>query len=80
LGSVREGITNLKIQESFLKNVYTKEKCGDCWAKFYCGGGCAASAININGTPDTPYELGCLLMRKRTECAITYKYCLTLTN
>ena len=30
-------------------NVFTKEKCASCWAKFYCSGGCAANAQNFSG-------------------------------
>lgn len=78
IGSVWDGIVNLPVRDLFLaSSVYTKEKCKDCWAKFYCGGGCAANAININSDINEPYEIGCKLMRKRTECAILYKYCLT---
>lgn len=81
LGNVRDGIVNLPVRDTFLNaNVYTKEKCKACWAKFYCGGGCAANAININSDINEPYEIGCKLMRKRTECAIWYKYCLTKRN
>ncbi len=51
-------------------NVYTKEKCKDCFAKFYCSGGCSANAYNFNGDINKPYELGCEMQKKRTECAI----------
>ncbi len=51
-------------------NVYTKEKCKNCFAKFYCSGGCSANAYNFNGDINKPYELGCEMQKKRTECAI----------
>lgn len=57
---------------SMFKNahVYNKEECKTCWNKFYCSGGCHANAINFNNDITRPYELGCEMQRKRTECAI----------
>ncbi len=44
MGNVDDGITNTDIREAFKTcNVYSKEKCKNCFAKFYCSGGCAAS-------------------------------------
>ena len=54
-------------------NVCTRPKCKDCWAKFYCSGGCAAANFNMNGDIETPYEMGCELQKKRLECAIYLK-------
>ncbi|BEP29125.1 thioether cross-link-forming SCIFF peptide maturase [Helicovermis profundi] len=54
-------------------NVYTKEKCKECWAKFYCSGGCHANAYNFNGDVNKPYELGCEMEKKRLECSIYIK-------
>ena len=51
-------------------NIYTKEKCRSCFAKFYCSGGCSANAFNFNGDIDKPYELACEFEKKRVECAI----------
>ena len=36
-------------QEFALTNVYSKEDCKDCWAKFYCSGGCAANSWQYEG-------------------------------
>ena len=54
-------------------NVYTREKCRNCFAKYYCSGGCSANAYNFHGTIDEPYEIGCEMQRKRIECAIMIK-------
>ncbi len=54
-------------------NVYSKPACRECWAKFYCSGGCPANAQQFNGDLNQPYELGCDLQRKRIECAIAIK-------
>ncbi len=74
LGNVDEGITNTSIRDEFkLCNVYAKEECRNCFAKFYCSGGCAANAYNMHKDINKPYEIGCELQRKRVECAIMIK-------
>lgn len=72
LGNIYEGITNIRLYEQFLKsnNLYTRDGCRDCWAKLYCSGGCAANNLHYNGEINKPYEFGCILQRKRIECAI----------
>ncbi|MCM1244732.1 MAG: thioether cross-link-forming SCIFF peptide maturase [Roseburia sp.] len=71
LGNVDEGIVNDQIRDEFkLCNVYAKEECRNCFAKFYCSGGCAANAYNMHHRLDKPYEIGCELQKKRIECAI----------
>ncbi|MBQ9329898.1 MAG: SPASM domain-containing protein, partial [Oscillibacter sp.] len=51
-------------------NAYARPECADCWAKFYCSGGCAANAYHATGSIRGVYEAGCELFRKRIECAI----------
>ena len=71
LGNVDDGIVNTEVRDTFkLCNVYAKEECKKCFAKFYCSGGCAANAYNCHGNINMTYELGCELQRKRVECAI----------
>lgn len=71
LGNVKDGELNNDIRNSFAKcNVFTKEKCRNCWAKYYCSGGCAANAYNLNATITEPPEISCKLLKKRTEIAI----------
>ena len=52
---------------------YAKEKCKDCFARFYCSGGCAANAFNFTGDINGAYDIGCELQKKRIECAIMLK-------
>ncbi len=74
MGNVTEGIRNTQIQEEFKScNVYAKEKCKDCFAKFYCSGGCAANSYNFHGSITDAYDIGCKLQKKRIECAIMMK-------
>ena len=74
MGNVNDGILRPEIQQQFKDcNVYTKEKCKDCFAKFYCSGGCAANAYHFDGDINGAYDIGCRLQRKRVECAIMMK-------
>ena len=74
MGNVDEGIVKPKIADDFRGcNVYSKEKCRDCFAKFYCSGGCMANAYNFHGTIHDTYDIGCEMQRKRVECAIMIK-------
>ena len=74
LGSLSEGLTNKELQAEFGKcNIYTRPECRECWARFYCAGGCAANAYHATGRIDRIYEYGCRLLKKRIECAIMLK-------
>ncbi|PHV71641.1 thioether cross-link-forming SCIFF peptide maturase [Sporanaerobium hydrogeniformans] len=74
MGDVKQGITNLEKRAEFEKcNVYSKEMCKSCWAKFQCSGGCAANSYNFHGTINSVYEIGCALQKKRIECAVGIK-------
>lgn len=71
MGNVTEKTLDEQIKNKFERsNVYTKDKCTNCFAKFYCSGGCSANAYNFNNDIDKPYELACDLEKKRVECAI----------
>ena len=74
MGNVDDGITRPDIREEFKEcNVYSKEKCRNCFAKFYCSGGCAANSYKFHGSINDAYDVSCELERKRVECAIMIK-------
>lgn len=74
LGNVDDGIEKTDIVDEFkLCNVYAKDKCKNCFARFYCSGGCAANSYNFHGNLLDAYDVGCELERKRVECAIMIK-------
>lgn len=74
LGSVFEGFTGNPVREEFFKsNVYEKPECRECWAKFYCSGGCAANSWKFNQDIKKTYKVGCELEKKRIECALWIK-------
>lgn len=71
IGTVTEGITDTSICEEFGKaHIYNKDKCNNCWAKFYCSGGCHANAYNFNNNIYEPYDIGCEMQKKRIECSL----------
>ena len=74
MGTVMDGKLNTGIQNYFSNsNVYTKKECMQCWARFYCSGGCAANEYQFNGDINVPYKVGCELEKKRVECALWIK-------
>ena len=74
MGNVEDGVTNVNLRKKFEKcNVYSKDECKSCWAKFFCSGGCAANSYNFHGDIHHVYEIGCELQKKRLECAIGIK-------
>ena len=78
MGSVLTGQFNTDTQKLFSTNsILTNPTCQDCWAKYFCGGGCAANNRGQNGDMKLPYEIGCELERKRVECAIMIKAALS---
>ena len=74
MGSVYDQSLNLEMKDRFARaNVYGKHGCKDCWAKFYCSGGCNANNVQYAGDLLNPYEISCELEKKRLECAIMIK-------
>ena len=74
LGNINSGIKNKNLSKDFKNaHIYNKPKCKECWARFYCSGGCKANNFNFNGDIHVPYEIGCEMQKKRIECAIALK-------
>ncbi len=71
LGNVFNGVLDNRLRQLFSKsNMFTKDACANCWARYHCSGGCSANALHFNGDIDKPYELACQLIKKRLECAL----------
>mgnify|MGYP002577659412 FL=1 len=74
LGNVEEGITKPEIPEEFRGcSVYSKDSCRNCFARFYCSGGCMANSYKFHHTINDTYEVSCEMERRRVECAIMLK-------
>ncbi|QZY54424.1 thioether cross-link-forming SCIFF peptide maturase [Crassaminicella profunda] len=75
LGNVFEGKTNQTIATSFKElHIYNKPECKNCWARFFCSGGCQANHYNFNRDFKIPYSIACQMQKKRIECAIALQY------
>ncbi len=74
LGNLYSGTFDMELSRRFAGlNIYTRPDCKDCWAKFYCSGGCSASNLLVNGDIKKPNRFGCEMQKKRLECAIAMK-------
>ncbi len=74
MGNIMENTFDISMKQEFAQsNVYSKEDCKDCWAKFYCSGGCAANSWQYEGDILKSHKLSCDLEKKRIECAIMMK-------
>ncbi len=71
MGNVYEGKLNDGIRNKFASaSLFTREDCGDCFAKFICSGGCAANNYHFEGDINKPYKITCEMMKKRIECGM----------
>lgn len=74
MGNLNDGSFDRDMQARFAKiNVYTKPECENCWAKFFCSGGCNANNVQYEGDVNKPHKISCELEKKRLECAIMIK-------
>lgn len=71
IGNVYEGLKNFKVMRDFRMNhVFSKPECVDCWAKFFCSGGCHANNEAFAGDIHKPFHITCEIQKKRVECAM----------
>lgn len=71
MGNVLSGEVRADLKAKFAaSHLFAKERCPECWAKYYCSGGCHANAHLINGDILKPDSVACRLQQKRTECAL----------
>lgn len=76
LGNIFDGITQPELTEKFNKAnfLFNKKECSECWARFYCSGGCIANNFNVNGDIFSPYKIGCEIQKMRIEAALYVQY------
>ena len=74
MGTLNEGRVDAKLKNYFANaNIYKKNGCTGCWAKYFCSGGCNANNFQYQGDVLIPHRLSCELEKKRLECAIMIK-------
>ena len=74
-GNVEQGIRRTDICNEFKQcNVYSKEECSKCFARFFTAAADAPPIPwNFTGKINDIYEIGCAMQRKRIECALMIK-------
>lgn len=71
MGSVwEEGLDGEKKAYFADTTIYQKPECMECWAKFFCSGGCNANNCRYEGDIRKPHRMSCEMEKKRLECAI----------
>lgn len=71
MGNVYEGALDSGIRKTFAENcLFTRNRCGSCFAKYICSGGCSANNYHFNGDMNEPYGVTCEMMKKRIECGM----------
>ncbi|MBE6823337.1 thioether cross-link-forming SCIFF peptide maturase [Caproiciproducens sp. LBM24188] len=71
MGNILDGSFDMEKKNEFaLTNIYSKPDCKNCWAKFYCSGGCNANNWQYEKDVHKAHEISCKLEKKRVECAI----------
>ena len=74
MGNVFDGSFDMDISGTFAQqNIYTRPACRECWARFYCSGGCNANNYQFSGDVHKAHKLSCEIEKKRLECAIVLK-------
>ena len=74
MGNLEEGTFDQAKKANFAKaHIYTKPDCRECWARFYCSGGCNANNYQYAGDIRKAHKLSCEIEKKRLECAIVMK-------
>ena len=67
--------TDTKRQSAFSEYLMpSREPCNSCWARYHCGGGCAANHWHSMGDLDTVDPIYCQMLQKRLECALWLSY------
>ena len=81
MGNIMQGTFDRSMKQKFAQyNIYSKKDCRNCWAKFYCSGGCNANSWQYEGDILKPHTISCELEKKRLECAIMMKAALADTE
>ncbi|MBN1776015.1 MAG: thioether cross-link-forming SCIFF peptide maturase [Clostridiales bacterium] len=70
-GKFIEDILDPDVRKMFFERLMPdRPECKKCFARYHCGGGCAANRYYSTGSLDEEYKVGCELTRKRLECSL----------
>lgn len=51
-------------------DIVNNSECKDCWAKYFCCGGCKANAWKMNKNLLMPHKVSCEIIKAHLECAL----------
>jgi uncharacterized protein len=75
IGTLKDGMNIPKRLKSWGScAVNERESCRKCWARYFCGGGCAASALERYGNVDRPEEIACEVLKANIENVLRVYY------
>jgi uncharacterized protein len=70
MGDVENGL-NGKLVDDFKKNrVEFKKPCSECWARHFCGGGCAFNNYFTNANIEDPNNVHCKTFRHQVKLGL----------
>ena len=71
IGDIFNGI-DIEKREIWSKTCFvdSRKDCGDCWARYLCGGGCRTHSIQFNGDLLQPVEIECELKKLQFEMGV----------
>ena len=76
MGNVLKSTFDEAMQRRFRGlNILHKPACRDCWAKYFCCGGCIANAWKMNGDLCAPDGMSCEIFKAHLECALWVYAC-----
>lgn len=67
---LQTGEISKTVRKQFEKNQLKNKTCVRCWARYFCGGGCHASAFYNHADLSIPHHVSCIMHKKRVEGAI----------
>lgn len=71
MGNVHGTEINKEMKAKFKNtDLCHKSECKNCFAKYFCSGGCNANNYAFNGDMLLPHKIGCEMQRKRLECSL----------
>lgn len=70
MGNLRNGIDLTIYAAHVSRHVEAAEPCRTCWARYYCGGGCAHESLVYSGDDRIPPKQRCDLIRAETEIGL----------
>lgn len=70
LGNIEDGISSDRQIPFCAHPVDGRPICQACWARYFCGGGCAYQNWQQQGDLHTPAEAFCALAQERLRCAL----------